>query len=176
MDNAIVNEYTKLLEKKARLQKDLSVLPQGYISKKNINGRTYYYLQNRVSGKMTGRDLKKDEVDRVSEQLRLRKQYEAELPKVNSRLSELEQAARLIGHGLDRRLLLQKLGAGMDMLSADQKGRCISFADAMNAIEGVPASAQTSKGLADWQAGKTSYLSVFEATLRRYGFGTGVQP
>ena len=176
MDNAIVNEYTKLLEKKARLQKDLSVLPQGYISKKNINGRTYYYLQNRVSGKMTGIYLKKDEVDRVSEQLRLRKQYEAELPKVNSRLSELEQAARLIGHGLDRRLLLQKLGAGMDMLSADQKGRCISFADAMNAIEGVPASAQTSKELGDWQAGKTSYLSVFEATLRRYGFGTGVQP
>lgn len=176
MDNAIVNEYTKLLEKKARLQKDLSVLPQGYISKKNINGRTYYYLQNRVSGKMTGIYLKKDEVDRVSEQLRLRKQYEAELPKVNSRLSELEQAAQLIGHGLDRRLLLQKLGAGMDRLSADQKGRCISFADAMNAIEGVPASAQTSKGLADWQAGKTSYLSVFEATLRRYGFGTGVQP
>ena len=176
MDNAIVNEYTKLLEKKARLQKDLSVLPQGYISKKNINGRTYYYLQNRVSGKMTGIYLKKDEVDRVSEQLRLRKQYEAELPKENSRLSELEQAARLIGHGLDRRLLIQKLGAGMDRLSADQKGRCISFADAMNAIEGVPASAQTSKELADWQAGKTSYLSVFEATLRRYGFGTGVQP
>ena len=176
MDNAIVNEYTKLLERKARLQKELTVLPQGYISKKNINGRTYYYLQNRVSGKMTGTYLKKDEMDRISEQIRLRKQYEAELPKVNSRLSELEQAARLIGHGLDRRLLLQKLGAGMDMLSADQKGRCISFADAMNAIEGVPASAQTSKGLADWQAGKTSYLSVFEATLRRYGFGTGVQP
>lgn len=176
MDNAIVNEYTKLLEKKARLQKDLSVLPQGYISKKNINGRTYYYLQNRVSGKMTGIYLKKDEVTGYPNSSSLRKQYEAELPKVNSRLSELEQAARLIGHGLDRRLLLQKLGAGMDMLSADQKGRCISFADAMNAIEGVPASAQTSKGLADWQAGKTSYLSVFEATLRRYGFGTGVQP
>lgn len=176
MDNAIVNEYTKLLEKKARLQKDLSVLPQGYISKKNINGKTYHYLQNRVSGKMTGEYLKKDEVERVSEQIRLRKQYEAELPKLNTRLNELEQAARLIGHGLDRRLLLLKLGVGMDSLSIEQKSRSISFADAMNAIEGVPASAQTSKGLADWQAGKTSYLSVFEATLRRYGFGTGVQP
>ena len=40
----------------------------------------------------------------------------------------------------------------------------------------VPASEQTSKGLADWQDGKTSYLSVFEATLRRYGFKTEVQP
>lgn len=176
MDNAIVNEYTKLLEKKARLQKDLSVLPQGYISKKNINGKTYHYLQNRVSGKMTGEYLKKDEVERVSEQIRLRKQYEAELPKLNTRLNELEQAARLIGHGLDRQLLLLKLGVGMDSLSIEQKSRSISFADAMNAIEGVPASEQTAKGLADWQDGKTSYLSVFEATLRRYGFGTGVQP
>lgn len=176
MDNAIVNEYTKLLERKAGLQKELSILPQGYISKKNISGKTYHYLQNRVSGKMVGTYLKKDEMDRISEQIRLRKQYETELPKVNSRLSELEQAARLIGHGLDRRLLLQKLGAGMDTLSVEQKERCISFADAMNAIEGVPASEQTAKGLADWQGGKTSYLSVFEATLRRYGFGTEVQP
>ena len=77
MDNTIVMEYTKLLEKKARLQKELSVLPQGYISKKNINGKTYHYLQNRVSGKMAGIYLKKDKVDRVSEQIRLRKQYEA---------------------------------------------------------------------------------------------------
>lgn len=174
MDNAIVSEYTGLLEKKAGLEKDLSVLPQGYISKKNINGKTYHYLQNRVSGKMTGEYLKKDEVERVSEQIRLRKQYEAELPKLNTRLNELEQAARLIGHGLDRQLLLLKLGVGMDSLSIEQKSRSISFADAMNAIEGVPASEQTAKGLADWQDGKTSYLSVFEATLRRYGFETGV--
>ena len=90
MDNTIVMEYTKLLEKKASLQKELSVLPQGYISKKNINGKTYHYLQNRVSGKMAGIYLKKDKVDRVSEQIRLRKQYEEELPKVNTRLNELE--------------------------------------------------------------------------------------
>ena len=101
MDNVIVNEYTELLEKKARLQKGLSVLPQGYISKKNISGKTYHYPQNRVSGKMMGTYLKKDEVDRVSEQIRLRKQYEAELLKLNTRINELEQAARLIGHGLD---------------------------------------------------------------------------
>lgn len=174
MNDVIVSEYTELLEKKVRLEKGLSVLPQGYISKKNISGKTYHYLQNRVSGKMIGTYLKKDEVNRVSELIRLRKQYEAELPKLNTRLNALEQAARLIGHGLDRQLLLLKLGAGMDKLSAEQKERCISFADAMNAIEGVPASEQTAKGLADWQNGKTSYLSVFEATLRRYGFGAEV--
>lgn len=170
MNNAIVVEYTKLLEEKARLEKTLSELPQGYISNKTINGKVYHYLQNRVAGKMTGEYLKKDEVDKTAEQLRLRKQCETELPALVVRLGELEQAARLIGHGLDRRMSLIKLGMGMDRLSSAQKARSISFADAMNAIEGVPASEQTAKGLADWQEGKTSYLSIFEETLQRYGF------
>ncbi len=170
MDNAIIMEYTKLLERKAELEKALSKLPQGYISNKSINGKTYQYLQSRVAGKMTGEYLKKDKAGAVAEQLRLRKQYEAELPGLNTRLGELERAARLIGHGLDRRMNLIKLGMGMDDLPAEQKKRCASFANAMNAIEGIPASEQTADGLADWQAGKISYLSVFEATLRRYGF------
>lgn len=59
MAHVIIDEYMKLLNKKIELEKVLSVLPQGYISKKNINGKTYYYLQNRVSGKMTGEYLKK---------------------------------------------------------------------------------------------------------------------
>ena len=174
MENAIMSEYIELLEKKAEMEKALPGLPQGCISKKKINGKTYFYLQNRVSGKITGLYLKRDEVEGISEQIRLRKQYETELPRVSARLNELEQAARLIGHGLDRRMSLVKLGVGMDKLSAEQKERCISFADAMNAIEGVPASEQTARGLADWKKGKTSYLSVFEATLRRYGFGAEV--
>ena len=58
MDNAIIMEYTKLLERKAELEKALSKLPQGYISNKSINGKTYQYLQSRVAGKMTGEYLK----------------------------------------------------------------------------------------------------------------------
>ena len=102
-------------------------------------------------------------------QSRLCRQYKAALSALNDRLNKLEQAARLIGHSLDRKLSLLKLAAGMDQLSAEQKARSSSFANAMNAIEGVPASEQ----VADWQEGKTSYLSLFEATLQRYGFGTG---
>lgn len=37
---------------------------------------------------------------------------------------------------------------------SEQKEGCVSFADAMNAVEGVPASEQTAKGLTDWQNGK----------------------
>lgn len=106
-------------------------------------------------------------------QPQLCRQYETALSALNGRLNKLEQAARLIGHGLDRRLSLLKLAAGMDQLSSGQKARSISFADAMNAIEGAPASEQVAKGLSDWLEGKVSYLSVFEATLQRYGFSTG---
>lgn len=174
MDNAITAEYTQLLDQKIRLEKALAALPQGYISKKNLSGKTYYYLQNRSFGKMKSEYLKSDSVEAVSEQIRLRKQFEAELPVLNIRLVELEQAAQLIGHGLDRKLMLLKISAGMDSLPAEQKERSVSFADAMNAIEGVPASEKTAKGLADWKKGKMSYLSVFETTLQRYGFGTEV--
>ena len=121
MDNAIIMEYTKLLERKAELEKALSKLPQGYISNKSINGKTYQYLQSRVAGKMTGEYLKKDKAGAVAEQLRLRKQYEAELPGLNTRLGELERAARLIGHGLDRRMNLIKLGMGMMIFRQSRK-------------------------------------------------------
>ena len=174
MSNSIINEYIQLLERKAGLEKALSELPQGYISKKTINGNVYHYLQSRISGKMTGEYLKKDEVDKITKKIRLRKQYEAEIPLLDVRIGELEQAARLIGHGLDRRMSLLKLSVGMDLLSVEQKKRSISFANAMNAIEGVPASEQTVKELSDWVEGNASYLSVFEATLQKYGFGAEV--
>lgn len=51
MDNAIVSEYARLLEKKARLQKGLSVLPQGYISKKNITATPTTICKTESQGK-----------------------------------------------------------------------------------------------------------------------------
>lgn len=170
MSDMIVTEYTELLERKAKIEAELAALPQGYISRKNIGGKEYSYLQNRVFGKMVSTYLKENEADKVSEQLMQRKQLEAELPQIDTRLGELEQAAKLLGRGMDRKLMLLKISAGMDDIDAEQKKRSTSFASAMNAIEGVPVSDQTSHDIADWQNGSRSYLSVFETVLRRYGF------
>lgn len=174
MNEILDTEYTALVKRKEEIDAALASLPQGYISRKTINGKEYRYLQTRVNGKMVSAYLKGDEADKVAIGLAERKAMEAELPKILARMTELEQAAKLIGRGVDRRLMLLNISMGMDAMDAEQKKRSVSFADAMNAIEGVPVSEQTSKDIADWQSGKKSYLAVFETVLKRYGFSAGV--
>lgn len=170
MDHMVLSEYKDLLERKSKLETEFQELVQGYISKKTIKGKTYCYLQNRVDGKLTSQYLKSEEVDAVTEQIARRKQYEAELPKLKARLSELEQAAGLLGKNISRQLMLLKISTGMDNLTAEQKRQSSSFASAMNAVEGIPVSEQTAQNIAAWQNGNKHFLSVFETTLKRYGF------
>ena len=66
--------------------------------------------------------------------------------------------------------MLLKASVGMDEIEPEKKARCISFANAMNAIEGVPISSQTASEITAWQSGTKSFQSVFVATLQRYGF------
>lgn len=170
MNDIIVTEYTNLLKRKVQIETALSALPHGYISHKTINGKQYSYLQSRAFGKMGSTYLKSDEAEKIAEQLAYRKQLESDLPELDVRLSELERAARLIGKNMDRKLMLLKISMGMDEIDKEQKERSASFANAMNAIEGVAVSEQTKQAIADWQNGSSSYLSVFETVLRRYGF------
>ena len=90
------------------------------------------------------------------------------------RLADIETAAELLDKALLRKLKLLKLTSGMDSISADEKEKRISFSDAMTSIEGVPVSDQVKKDLASWKKGSISFLSIFEQTLRRYGFVTEV--
>ncbi len=171
---SLENEYSQLLERRQEIEVGLGTLAKGYISEKTINGKRYSYLQNKIDGKLTSSYLKADEVDQVHSQLAQRKRYEAELPEIDLRIGELEQAAKLIGKGVDRILLLLKISAGMDNLAQEQKTQSISFANSMNAVEGVPVSEQTAAEIALWQNGQKSFQAVFSATLKRYGFAVEV--
>ncbi len=170
----IINEYKELLLQKNKIEQTLPSLPEGYISTKTIREKQYYYLQNRVNGKITSKYLKENEVDTIKEKVELCKKYKAELPKIESRLKELEQAAALIDQSIARYLTLLKLSSGMDSLSSLQKERSVSFANALNAIEGVPASKATQQNIDKWKTGDESFLSIFKYTLNMYGFAAEV--
>ena len=163
-----------MLERKLELETELQTLVQGYISNKTIKGKTYCYLQNRVDGKLVSQYLKREEVDAVPAPLASRTQCDAELQTLKDLLSELEQAAGLLGKNISRQLMLLKLSTGMDSLTAEQKKQSSSFADAMNAVEGIPVSEQTARDIVAWQNGNKPFLSIFEATLKRYGFSAEV--
>ena len=168
----IIFEYKELLAEKLEIEQKLSVLPKGYISKKTIGGKQYLYLQTRNGDTVESKYIKSEEVEELTNQLSLRKEYEAELPEVLLRLSKIEPAAELLDKALLRKLKILKLASGMDSISADEKEKRISFSDAMTAIEGVPVSDRVKSDLANWKNGNITFLSVFEQTLRRYGFLT----
>ncbi len=170
MSAVIINEYKELLLRKNRIEQILPSLPKGYLSKKTIKENQYYYLQNRIDGKMISKYLKENEIDTVKKQVQLSKQYRVQLPQIEVRLKELEQAAKLIDKSIARQLTLLKLSCGMDSLSNEQKERSASFANALNAIEGVYASKTTQKNIDKWKVGEESFISIFQSTLSMYGF------
>ena len=170
----IIFEYKELLATKLEIEQNLSVLPKGYISKKTIGGKQYLYLQTRNGDTVESKYIKAEEADEITNQLSLRKEYEAELPDILIRLADIETAAELLDKALLRKLKMLKLTSGMDSMSADEKAKRISFSDAMTSIEGVPVSDRVKNDLANWKNGNITFLSVFEQTLRRYGFVTEV--
>ncbi len=174
MINTILNEYKSLLRSLQNMQSEIGTLPQGYISKKTIHNKQYFYLQSRVNGKIISKYIKPAEVDDISKQIDLLKKYKAKIPQIKKRISELEQAAKLIDKNLVREFTLLKLSANMDYLTADQKEKSASFANAMNSIEGVNISNITQNRISDWKNGNTPFLTIFNETLTMYGFPTEV--
>ena len=73
---------------------------------------------------------------------------------------------------IKRKQDLFNLCNGMDELDIHKKEKCISFSEAMLSLEGVKVSEEVATSLEEWKEGKISFLSIFESTLKRYGFTT----
>lgn len=87
------------MERECFLNDSLDKLAKGYISHKIINGKQYFYLQAKEDGLVSSEYLKSENVEFIKEELRLRKQYEAEVSQIENRLEELMKAACIIGMG-----------------------------------------------------------------------------
>ena len=64
----------------------------------------------------------------------------------------------------------RKLCEGMDALTLEEKERCLSFAEAINAIEGLTISIELEQQFKKWKNGEITFYQVFEDALKRYGF------
>ena len=62
-----------------RIQKRIAELPIGYISQKNIRGKTSYYRQWRENGKLKSKYIRADELESVRAQIEERKVLEEKL-------------------------------------------------------------------------------------------------
>lgn len=69
------------MEEIENLKKQIATLPQGYISKKTINGTKRYYLQWKEGKKVKSKYIKNAELEYYENSIELRKQLQAELQK-----------------------------------------------------------------------------------------------
>ncbi len=72
-------EKQELLEQIAKLKAQINELPKGYISRKTINNKTYYYHQWSESGVKQSRYLHDEEIEPLAEKIEQRKALQARL-------------------------------------------------------------------------------------------------
>lgn len=71
----------------AELTNQISALPKGYISKKIINGKIYFYHQWSENGAKQSRYLRDEEIEPLTEQIKMRKQLQEKLRSVKTETS-----------------------------------------------------------------------------------------
>ncbi len=67
------------MNKLADLEERISSLPEGYVTRKVINNKPYYYHQWKSNGKNLSRTLSEEEVEPLKAQIEERKKLEKEL-------------------------------------------------------------------------------------------------
>ena len=175
MAHSLEKEYKKALKKKAEAVRALDKLPTGYISEKLIYGTKQYYLQKRVGKRVISKHISISELSDVRRELALRETIQNELSVLDEKLGGIEAAAKLVSHDLYKRILFINACAPMEDLSFEEKMRASDFAQTMNAIEGIPTTEETKQGISAWYLGEIDFLSLYEATLRKYGFPVEVR-
>lgn len=76
---------TDVYELMEQMEKRITELPRGYISRKSIQGRMRYYLQWREEGKMKSKYLREEELEQVKEQIEERKRLENHLKEMKTK-------------------------------------------------------------------------------------------
>ena len=89
------DELRRCYEMLDRLQKSLSVLPKGVLSKrkKRYKGKeySYYYLKYREGNKVVNKHISNKKVKEILENLALRKKYEKEIQSYKKKIAYLNK-------------------------------------------------------------------------------------
>jgi len=165
----LYDEYISLLHSQTALQKQRHSVPNGYITKKRIAGKEYYYLQYTSFGKKKSEYLRETDVDSVREKLLRRERLNKELEKNNADLDRLEKAVRILDEQLSRTFFYLRQCADMDALPISKREKALSFARAMTSLEGLPAQAATEENLRLWARGEKSFADFYLPALQNYG-------
>lgn len=80
----LAEEMDRLNRQEVAFENSRSSLPKGYISKKVIKGKEYFYLQHKENGKVVSKYISAENLPEVEEQVKRRKQLDAALQRVRA--------------------------------------------------------------------------------------------
>ncbi|HQC44688.1 MAG TPA: hypothetical protein PLC97_05635 [Myxococcota bacterium] len=75
-------------------EKEVSQLPIGYISKKSINNKSYFYYQWREGDKIRSKYIKMKDVQILNKKIRRRKELEEAIRKAKNENRRIERALK----------------------------------------------------------------------------------
>lgn len=91
-ESVLIEEYQRAGRILASIQEELERLPAGYLRKKIVNGKAYYYRQYRDGNKMVSKYVKKAEVEKVRKLMEIRKEDEECVKEMKKTIKQIERA------------------------------------------------------------------------------------
>ena len=76
LNEVLLEEYKRIDKVVALIDKELELLPKGYVSVKNINGNKYFYLQQRKGKCIVSKYLGSEEPADLMRKIKKRKELE----------------------------------------------------------------------------------------------------
>lgn len=168
MYQELYDEYNKLLFRKLKDRREMYNLPNGYVSAKTINGKQYFYLQKRVDGKLSSTYIKSELIKDMKAQLDKRHQLEDSIKTIDKELSKLESAIEILSQDLSQKVQISKRCANMDYMDIETRKKTLKFAEAITALEGIPASKEVENDLDLWASGQQGYIEGYMKVLKKY--------
>jgi hypothetical protein len=94
LDDVLIEEYERSKKIKAAMEKEISQLPQGYISKKLIHNKSYFYIQKRKGPKIISSYISTKDLPILEKQIIRRKQLEMSLKEVKANIKKIERVIK----------------------------------------------------------------------------------
>ena len=97
-------DANQAIDKIDELFNEIARLPKGYISKKIINGKTYFYHQWSENNKKKSRYIRDEEIKDLSEQIEKRKRLQKELSSLKKNIETKEYSAEMKSTGEEKKM------------------------------------------------------------------------
>lgn len=97
LEEQLLDEYMRCERNLISQTNELERLQKGCISKKKINGRTYYYLQWKENGKVKSKYIPIKELGQIQDQIEERRRWQMSIRNLKRSMRQIEKA---LGKGL----------------------------------------------------------------------------